>query len=265
METEVRSDKDHLKKGLRQLGIRRDSATSVLHLWVRQLPCGKVDGHRSAMVAPDHLLFHGLTKRLVIGLFRLLTLSQRHRVGTSLREALARSHFPTTTIYNEKRDRIVSVEISEWAATLPIIGFVVRRTLRGATLRPTPDAVTKPLHRALKVVDSHAALVCTAYCYPRVAFYGASGCHERPTPENLKLRAEVLFELVQKACLRADLKAFGMHLDVPNLHRLRELVHHVIPALLRVRHAQELLFENAHQPRKRSIIIGNGTRTVQGR
>lgn len=212
------------------------------------------------MVAPDHLLFHGLTKRLATGTFRLLTVSQRRRVGLSLREALARSHthFPMTTIYNEKRDGIASVGISEWAATLPVLGFVLRRTVRRAFHGAGPQAVLTPLHRALKVVDSYAALVCAAYYYPRMEQDGVSACSERITPRDLQLQAEGFFRLLQEACLRVDLKAFGRHLDVSNLHRLRELVDHVIPALLHVRHAQELLFENAHQPLKRAVVTGNG-------
>lgn len=257
-ETAEQPTVEDLEEGLRQLGLRRDSSRSVLHLWSRQLPAGMFDGHRSAMVAPDHLLFHGLTKRLVCGTLRLLTLSQRKRVGLSLREALARSHFPTTTIYNEKRDSIVSVGISEWAATLPLFGFVVRRTLRSARLDPSSGEAPTPLHRALKIVDAFSALVCGAYYFPRAELDGVSGCSTRLTPKDLQLRAEVFFDLVQAACLRADLRAFGMRLDVPNLHRLRELVDHVIPALLHVRHAQELLFENAHQPLKRGMITGNG-------
>lgn len=209
-------------------------------------------------MAPDHLLFHGLTSRLVSGTFRLLTVTQRKRVGLSLREALARSHFPTTTIYNERRNRIVSVGISEWAATLPLFGFVTRRTLRSASRRPSSSAAWKPLQRALKIVDSFAALVSAAYYFPRAVLDGVSACRARITPRDLQVRAKLFFGLVQEACLRVDLKAFGMHLDVPNLHRLRELVDHVIPALLHVRHAQELLFENAHQPLKRGVVTGNG-------
>lgn len=83
LETDVPHEKEHLAEGLRQLGLRCNSSCSVLHLWARLLPGGMFDGHRSAMVAPDHLLFHGLTKRLVIGIFRLLSVSQRRRVGVS--------------------------------------------------------------------------------------------------------------------------------------------------------------------------------------
>lgn len=257
-EKELSSEMENNEEGLRQLGLRRDSGKSVLHLWARQLPSGRLDGHRSGMVAPDHLLYHGLTKRLVTGAFRLLNVSQRVRVGLSLREALARSHFPTTTIYNEKRNSIVAVGISEWAAALPDLGFEVRRTLRSASSGAGPDAVMTPLHRGLKIVDAYAALVCAAYYFPHVELDGAVACRSRITPRELQLRAEVFFVLVQEACLRADLKAFGMRLDVPNLHRLRELVDHVIPALLHVHHTQELLFENAHQPLKRGVVTGNG-------
>ena len=60
------------------------------------------------------------------------------------------------------------------------------------------------------------------------------------------------------AWLRRDTAAFGRNTDVPNLHRLRELLHAVIRLLLHVRHLQELLFESAHQPLKRAITTGNG-------
>lgn len=72
--------------------------------------------------------------------------------------------------------------------------------------------------------------------------------------------AEVFFELVRSACFWADLREFGFYLDVSNLHRLRELMEHVIPALLHVRIAQELLFENAHQPIKNAVVSGNPIR-----
>jgi len=103
----------YISRGLQELGLREDSHRSVLHLWARRLPRGIFDGHRSVMPAPDHLSFHGLTKRLVIGLFDLLSKGQRHRVGLSAREALAHSHLPSTKIYNDKRNSIVSVSISE--------------------------------------------------------------------------------------------------------------------------------------------------------
>lgn len=55
------AERARLLRGLQWLGLRPTSDRSVLHLWARQLPAVMFDGHRSAMVAPDHLLFHGIT------------------------------------------------------------------------------------------------------------------------------------------------------------------------------------------------------------
>lgn len=226
----------HLNDCLQLLGMRANSGRGALHLLSRQLPSGMFDGHRSAMFAPDHLSFHGLTKRLVTGFFRLLTLSQRNRVGASLREALA------------------------WAAALTVFGFVLKRTLRRATCRQAdiPAGIKTPLHRALELMNAFTALVFEAYYYPRAGLDGVAACRARSTPKKLQQKAEELFYRVRDACLRADLKALGMWSEVPNLHRLRKLVNNVIPALLHVRQAQELLFENAHQALKRAVVSGNG-------
>lgn len=249
-----------LRSGLRYLGMRSDWNRSVLHLWARQLPAGMLGGHRSAMVAPDHLLFHGITKRLVTGVFRLLAVSQRKRVGVSLREPLARSHFPATCIYNAKRDTVAAVGISEWAATLSVLSCVLRRTRRSATRLPGTSSVKKPLHTAVGIVKSFYDVVCAAYVFPRLDLDGEAACRARFTPLDLKVMAGKCFTLAQAACVRSDpaVRAFGMLLDTPNLQRLRELADHVIPALLHGRHAQELLFENANQPLKRAVLSGNG-------
>lgn len=47
------------------LGCETTHTGVSLDLWARQLPSGMFDGHRSAIVALDHLRFPGLTKRLV--------------------------------------------------------------------------------------------------------------------------------------------------------------------------------------------------------
>jgi len=250
------TDKEHLERGLQRLGLRQDSHRSVLHLWARQLPAGMFDGHRSVMVAPDHLIFHGLTKRLVAATFKLLSVHQRRRVGVSLREALARRGYRTCMVYNGKRSSVLSLGISEWAATLTVFAAVVRRTLVTAT--PSADAHRIRLHRALEVIDSYTTLVNAAYFYPRVELDGVDECRNRTTPVQLQQKAEVFLSLVRASCLRPDMANFGLYLDVPNIHRLQELVKYVIPALLDVRHAQELLFENAHQPLKKALVTGNG-------
>lgn len=213
------------------------------------------------MVAPDHLFFQGLTKRLVTVTFRLLAVSQRERVGASLRDALTRSHIPSTTIHDKKRKSIVSVGISEWAATLTVFAVVMRCTLRSA--RWTPGGMDTPLRAALKVIDAYTSLECAAYIYPRAELDGLSACASRAMATDLQRMAESFFELVRGACLRADLSVFGLYLDVPNHHRLRELVDHVTPALLHVRQAQEQIFETSHQPLKCAVLTGNGRQDAQ--
>lgn len=141
MEGDDAGGADTVDAGLRELEMRADSGRSVLHLRAQLLPSGMFDGHPSAMVAPDHPLFHGITKRLVTGPFRLLAVPERKLVGVSLRKALARSHFPTTCSYNAKRNNMSAVGISECAATLPVFSVVLRRTLSHAT-RSTDTAMT---------------------------------------------------------------------------------------------------------------------------
>lgn len=248
----------YVRRGLRNLGLRGNSHQSVLHLWARRLPVGMFDGHRSIMPAPDHLVFHGLTKRMMIGLFDILSKDESELVGTSFRDALARSHLPSTRIYNPSTEAVISVGISEWAATLTVAAVVFRRALPSSTVHQEQDSVISPLQAALQVLDSYTELVNAIYYYPRSDIDGVAACRGRPTISSLKLLGDKFFRLVCAACLRGDTAAFGRAVDVPNLHRLREVLDHVIPALHHVRHAQELLFENAHQPLKRAVVTGNG-------
>jgi len=197
-------------------------------------------------------------KRLVIGLFALLSNGQRHRVGLSVREALAHSHLPSTKIYNDKRKSIVSVSISEWAAALTILSFAFRRELRTACNPDHNDQSISPLQAALEVFDAFTILISALYYYPRVEVDGEKACRNRATPEQIKDLGDDFFSLVVAACLRGDTAAFGRSVDVPNVHRLCELLEHVIPLLLHVRPAQELSFENAHRPIERAIVTGNG-------
>jgi len=115
------------------------------------------DGHQSAHSAPDHLTFHGLPKRLVTSFFTLLAKDQHRRVGLSLKNALARSYYSSTTIFKVKTDAVVSVCISEWVATLTVACFVFRRVLQSA--KATAGATRTPLQATLKVVDGYTALI----------------------------------------------------------------------------------------------------------
>lgn len=112
----------------------------------------------------------------------------------------------------------------------------------------------------MEVIHRFSDVVCQAYFIPRLALDGEAACRGPLAASELQQRAERFFELVCAACLREDaaVRAFGMMLDTPNLHRLRELVDHVLPAPRHLRHSQELLLEIAHQPLKRAVLSGNG-------
>jgi len=250
------SESRYVERGLVELGLCADAHESVLYLWERRLPRGMFDGHQSALPAPDHETFHGLTQRLMTGLFTLLAKDERRRVGFSLKDALGHSHYSSTTIYKVKTDAVVSVGISEWAATLTVACFVFRRVLKSA--KATAGATLTPLPAALEVVDGYTALTNALYYFPRADVDGEAACRSRHTAAELLALADRFFTLVCAAWLRRDAAAFGRNTDVPNLHRLRELLHAVICLLLHLRHLQELLFEGAHQPLKRAITTGNG-------
>jgi len=213
-------------------------------------------GHQSAIPAPDHLTFHGRTKRLVTGLFHLFAKDQRQRFGLSLKDALARSHYSSTTIYNVKTDAVVTIGISERAATLTVACFLFRRVLQSA--KATAGATLTPLQAALEVVDGYTALINALYYFPRADVDGEAAFRSRHTAAELLALSDRFFMLVCAAFLLRDTAAFEGNTDVPNLHRLRELLHAVIRLLLHVRHWQELPFESAHQPLKHTITTGNG-------
>lgn len=214
------------------------------------------DGHRSVMPAPDHLLFHGLTKCLISGLFAELGEADSRLVGTSFRDALARSHMPSTRMYNPETRAVVSVGISEWAAKLTVASVVFRRVLPGAG--ELSSGATSPLQVGLQMLDAFTFLVNALFSFPRVELDGEAACRSRAGAEELRISGDKFFKPVCSTCLRGDTAALGRSVDKPNLHRLRELLDHAVPALQYIRHAQELLFENAHEPVKRAITTGNG-------
>jgi len=165
------------------------------------------DGHQSALPAPDHLTFHGLTKRLVTGMFTLLSKDQRRRVGLSLKDALAHSPYSSTTIYKVKTDAVVSVGISEWAATLMVACFLFRRVLQSA--KATAGATLTPLQADLEVVDGYTALINALYYFPRAGVDGEAAFRSRHTAAELLALADRFFTLVCAACLRRDTAALG--------------------------------------------------------
>lgn len=103
----------HALLGQQQLGLRRDSDSSILHKLSQRLPAGMFDGHGSAFPAPDHLIFHGLTRCCMKALFKALPRDLKPVVEASLRDALCECRLKRTREYSARRDKVNSLQIHE--------------------------------------------------------------------------------------------------------------------------------------------------------
>jgi len=244
------------KLGLKLLGLRLDSHSSVLHKWAQRLPYGMFDGHGSVFPAPDHLIFHGLARCCFKALFKALPTDLRKVVAASLREALAQCGYKRTRVYNSKRDKVNGLQIQEWAAVLTVGSIACRRVLypeiRGVTL------VTSSVGVMLDTIDSLADFAAAAFFYPRVELDGGRTCRARYDTTRVQACAERFLVCVNEVCRRPDCDGFSSILDVPNTHRFRELLHKTVGVIDAIRDILELPLESFHQPLKRSIVRGNG-------
>ena len=64
-----RAMSEHIDGGLKSLGLYETTGKSIFHDWAASFPSSSFDGHRSVLPAPDHLLFHGMTKKLITAIF----------------------------------------------------------------------------------------------------------------------------------------------------------------------------------------------------
>jgi len=244
-----------VEKGLQSLGLHDHTDASPLHVWSKSFPAGHFDGHQSVLPAPDHLLFHGRTKKLVSALFFMLQHGQRAAVEASMRDGLQASLLHRTRVYNLKTQKINGLTISEWAAVLTIAPAAFSRVLTQEVHLRLPAPVLVGLDLLEKLRDWAVAL----YFYPRVTLDGAAACRAR-SDEHLASLLEAFMEAVKRMCLRLDCGLLKRALDVPNLHRTEEVSRAASRrgGFLHVRHFAELGLEAAHLPNKRAIARGNG-------
>jgi len=257
----------HEEAGLYWLGVRADSDSSVFHRWGSSFPPGMFDGHQSVMPAPDHLLFLGLTKKLVQCVFTLLPVRLRSAVGLSFREALAHAGYSRVHVYNSKKkpELINNLGISQWAAALTIAPHAVNRVVSDNLLVIAPCTTSArgplltPLGVAVDLLHRLRVVACCAIFYPLAEVDGVAACQARGAnnSELHRLTADFL-RSVRGACLRADCSRLLSIFDVPNLHRLSELIIRALFCFGHIRDILELLFESSHQPLKRAIARGNG-------
>ena len=244
------------KLGLKLLGLRLDSHTSVLHKWAQRLPYGMFDGHGSVFPAPDHLVFHGLARCCFKALFKALQSDLKKTVASSLLDALSQCGYKRTRVYNIKRDKVNGLQIQEWAAVLTVGPIACRRVLppeiQGRTLE------TSPVGAVLSLIDALSEFAAAAFFYPRVELDGGRTCRARYDTTRVQASAERFLRCVNELCRRPDCDRFSFILDVPNTHRFRELLHKTVDVIDAVRDILELPLESFHQPLKRSIVRGNG-------
>jgi len=244
------------KLGLKLLGLRLDSHSSVLHKWAQRLPYGMFDGHGSVFPAPDHLVFHGLARCCFKALFKALPRDLKQPVAASLRDALTQCGYKRTRVYNGSRDKVNGLQIQEWAAVFTIGPIACRRALppmvNGRTL------ATSPVGAVLDTIDGLSDFAASAFFYPRVELDGGRTCRARYDTTRVERTAERFLQCVTDVCQRPDCDGFSSILDVPNTHRFRELLHKTVEVIDAIRDILELPLESFHQPLKRSIVRGNG-------
>ena len=248
----------NLNEGLRRLGLNADTDDSVFFSWSRAFGSSNFDAFRSIVPAPDHVFMLGITRRLIKALFSVLSKDQRVVVSTSMRDALALSGLRRTRLYNFNSKDVHSLLIYEWAAVLTISIVAIKRSIPLSS--PTPAAVARPppLMVLLGILEKFHLLMCKTYFSPRVDLDGGDACRAAMTVEELQRLASEFLSSVDAACRRVEYSGFTSMLDVPNLHRVREIYFFSLPWFLHVKHTRELHFEAAHQPLKKAALSGNG-------
>lgn len=243
-----------IEEGLKSLGLHSDTDQAVLHKLAVSLPPGHFDGHRSVLPAPDHLLLHGLSKKMVFAIMFMIPKEERVAAEMSLRDCLCAAQLRRTRVYNIASGKMYSPSISEWAAITTVASIAFTRVLQ----RPSDPVISQPLLLALRLLRRLSDLTVYLYHFPRADLDGVAACASRKEPGVLDDMVNKFFDAVTAVCRRNDCAVLRTAIDVPNLHRLRELAVVLEGGLGHVRHVMELALESAHQPMKRAMLKGNG-------
>lgn len=244
----------HIEAGLKSLGLHGDTDRAVLHQLSLAMPAGHFDGHRSVVPAPDHLLLHGLSKKLITAIMFIIPKAQREWAELSLRDCLCAAQLRRTRLYNISTGKTYSPSITEWAAIVSVAPVAFGRVLE----RPSEPPVSAPLALALTLLRRLSNIVAFVYHLPRAELDGVACCMERKVVGILTSKVDSFLAACHTICLRSDCRILKTAIDVPNLHRLRELAVVLETELGHAAHCMELALESAHQPMKRAIQKGNG-------
>jgi len=193
---------------------------SIFHDWAASFPSGSIDGHPSILPAPDHLLFHGMTKKLITAIFLELTDSQAVAAEMSLQLCLRDSLLRRTRVYNIKTKKTNNLTISDWAAVLTVSSLSFSRVLQ----RTTDEPLSTCFSLGFELLNMLRGLAVKLYYSPGAELDGAVACRMRThgIPED---RLDKFFKACISLCQRPDASSIAKAIDVPNLHRMRELWH----------------------------------------
>jgi len=229
---------------------------AVFHSWATTFPDGHFDGHESILPAPDHPVFHGLTRNLVSALLFMLSEDLRMEVEMSLRDCLCAALLRRTRVYNTKTKNINGLSISEWAMVLTVAPKAFSRVLR----QPVCSPLSAPLSLLLDLLNMSRDWTVNLYYYPRVSLDGAAEFRARLGCDQLSIQLDLFMDAVVRACERLDCMLLKRALDTPNLHGMREvaLVVSSSGGVGHARHFSEMGLEGAHEPLKTAISRGNG-------
>jgi len=96
----------HIERGLKSLGLYKETDSSLFHSFEGAFPVAAFDAHRSVLSVPDHMFFHVLTRKLISALFAIMSPILRAAVEISLRDGLPASNLRRTRAWNFKTERV---------------------------------------------------------------------------------------------------------------------------------------------------------------
>jgi len=234
---------DDFANGLQSLGLYEDTDLSIFYMWAADLPEGHFDSQRSIMPAPDHFLFHGLTKNLVGTIFFSMRGEQRTVAELSIRDGLCDMGLRRTRVYSKKKyiGLVHALTISEWAAVLTLGPAAFSRALQ----RTSDNEVQPPLRLSLDLLGLLRDVAVAAYFLHRPELDGDVASTASEASPDPAVHVDALLYACRRLCQRGDCGRIAKAIDVPNLHRLLEVAAVVLRCLSHVRLFMELALESA--------------------
>jgi len=240
----------HLESTLREkLRVSERFLPGKLSLHYRAFQC--------AIVAPDHCIIGNIKNVLTLTFKSLPNRTVQKALNKLIYESLTTNGLDRDKhVYNEDKQSLRSVSFSTLFGIFQVIPPVL------AQLRSILPTSSNPDYGfVLRTVLSLHKLVVALYHWPDVHLEGAQamnyyfGTMRKSYFETLHNLTVLYISNVNNLFRNAHPHA--KVLDVPNLHRLLELVIHTVPKYGHVRHISDLTFEHKHQALKSAYQRGS--------